>query len=132
MLRHKPCSWLANSNFENWAQEILCRRLNKERGIVSSRVTLLLRSAEIKPWCRICDECYDVTDKSTGLPIFKEFVWFVYKVSCVMCSTSTSEDCWSIEGWIHSKRKNKIHKKLVEKLVHTHTNLTMGHRVYHR
>ena len=29
--------------------QILCRRLNLVRGIVSSRVVLLLRSAEIKP-----------------------------------------------------------------------------------
>ena len=56
-----------------------------------------------------------VTDKSTGLSIFKELVWFVYKVSGVMCSTSACEHCWSIEGWIHSKRRNKVHQKLVEK-----------------
>ena len=56
-----------------------------------------------------------VTDKSTGLPIFKELAWFVYKVSGVMCSASACEHCWSIEGWIHSKRRNKVHQKLVEK-----------------
>jgi hypothetical protein len=66
-----------------------------------------------------------VTDKSTGLSIFKEIVWFVYKVSGVMYSTSVFEHCWSIEGWIHSKRRNKFHQKLVEKLVHTHTNLVL-------
>ena len=50
-----------------------------------------------------------VTDKSTGLTIFKELVWFAYKVSAVMCSVSACEHCWSIEGWIHSKRRNKLH-----------------------
>ena len=40
----------------------------------------------------------------TGLPIFKELVWFTYKVSGVMWSGSECEHCWSIEGWIHSKR----------------------------
>ena len=49
-----------------------------------------------------------VTDKSTGLPIFKEFVWFAYKVSGVMCSASACEHCWSIEGWIHSKRRTDV------------------------
>ena len=39
-----------HDNFTSWAQEILCRRLSEQRGIVSSRVALLLRSAEIKPW----------------------------------------------------------------------------------
>ena len=43
-----------------------------------------------------------MTDKSTGLPIFKELVWFVCKVSGVMYSASACEHCWSIEGWIHS------------------------------
>jgi hypothetical protein len=66
-----------------------------------------------------------VTDKSTGLPIFKELVWFSYKVSGVMCSASVCEQCWSIEGWIHSKRRNKLHQNLIEKLVRTHTNLVL-------
>ena len=37
-----------------------------------------------------------VTDKNTGLPIFKELAWFAYKVSGVMCSESACEHCWSI------------------------------------
>ncbi len=66
-----------------------------------------------------------VTDKSTGLPLFSELVWFVYKVSCVMCSTSACAYYWSIEGWIHSQRRNRLDQKLVEKLVLTHTNLVL-------
>ncbi len=66
-----------------------------------------------------------VTDKCTGLSIFKEIVWFTYKVSGVMCSVSACEHCWSIEGWIHSKRRNKLHQKIVEKLVRAHTNLVL-------
>ena len=45
--------------------------------------------------------------------------------SGVMCSASACEHCWSIEGWIHSKRRNKLHQKLVEKLVRAHTNLVL-------
>jgi hypothetical protein len=66
-----------------------------------------------------------VTDKNTGLPLFSELPWFVYKVSGVMCSVSACENCWSIEGWIHSQRRNGLEQKLVEKLVHTHTNLVL-------
>jgi len=45
-------------------------------------------------------------------------------VSCyIMFSVSVCENCRSIEGWIHSKRRNKLHQTLVEKLVHTHTSL---------
>ena len=42
-----------------------------------------------------------------------------------MCSVSVCEDCWSIEGWIHSQRRNRLDQKLVKKLVHTHTNLVL-------
>jgi len=66
-----------------------------------------------------------VTDKNTGLPKFKELVWFTYKVSGVMYSVSACEHCWSIEGWSHSKRRNKLHQTLVEKLIHTYTNLVL-------
>jgi len=34
-------------------------------------------------------------------------VWFAYKVSGVMCSVSACENCWSIEGWIHSKTRKQ-------------------------
>jgi hypothetical protein len=67
-----------------------------------------------------------VTDKITGLSIFKDLVWIVYKVSGVMCASSVCENCWSIEGWIHSKRRNKLHQIFVEKLIHTHTNLVLS------
>ena len=66
-----------------------------------------------------------VTDKSTGLPIFKELVWFTYKVTGVMYSASAYEHCWSIEGWIQSKKRNRLHQTLVEKLVRVHTNLVL-------
>ncbi len=42
-----------------------------------------------------------------------------------MCSASACEHCWSIEGWIHSQRRNRLDQKLVEKLVRTHTNLVL-------
>ena len=59
-----------------------------------------------------------VTDKSTGLPLFSsELVWFAYKVSGVMCSASACEHCWSVEGWIHSQRRNRLDQKLVEKVI---------------
>ncbi len=75
-----------------------------------------------------------VTDKSTGLPVFKELVWFTYKVSGVMCdpmcSASEGEHCWSIEGWIHSQRRNKVNQKLVEKIVRAHLHLHCPPLIY--
>ncbi len=70
-----------------------------------------------------------VTDKSTGLPLFSDLVWFACKVSGVMCSSSVCDHCWSIEGWIHSQKSNRLDQKLVEKLVHTHTNLVLKERL---
>ena len=64
-------------------------------------------------------------EKHSRLPLFSVLVWFAYKVSGFMCSASACENCWSIEGWIHSQRRNRIDQKLVEKLVHTHTNLVL-------
>jgi hypothetical protein len=66
-----------------------------------------------------------VTGKSTGLPLFSELVCFAYKVSGVMCSASACEHCWSVEGWIHSQRRNRLDQKLVEKLVRVHTLLNL-------
>ena len=42
-----------------------------------------------------------------------------------MYSVSLCEQCWSIEEWIHSKRRNELHQKLVERLVRGHTNLVL-------
>ncbi len=47
------------------------------------------------------------------------------KVSGFMCSTSVSEHCWSVQGWIHSQRRNRRDQKLVQKLVRSHTNLVL-------
>ncbi len=41
------------------------------------------------------------------------------------CSPSVCEHSWSIEDWIHSKRRNRLGQDLVERLVHTHTNLKL-------
>ena len=42
-----------------------------------------------------------------------------------MWSGSVCEYYWSIEGWIHSQRRNRLDQKLVEKLVRVHTNLVL-------
>jgi hypothetical protein len=70
-----------------------------------------------------------VTDKNTGHPIFREFVWFEYKVSSDVCSASACEYSWSIEGWIQSKRKKRLSQELVQRLLRTHTNLVMRERL---
>ena len=41
------------------------------------------------------------------------------------CSASACEHSWSIEGWIHSKKRNRLGQKNVERLVRAHTNLIL-------
>ncbi len=38
---------------------------------------------------------------------------------------SACEHYWSVEGWIHSQRRNRFDQKLVEKLIRAHTNLVL-------
>ena len=46
------------------------------------------------------------------------------------CSASACEHSWSIEGWIHSKRRNRLVRTLSNvSSVHTHTNLRFEHRL---
>ena len=35
------------------------------------------------------------------------------------------DHCWSVDGWIHSQRRNRLDQQLVEKLVRVHTNLVL-------
>jgi hypothetical protein len=50
-------------------------------------------------------------------------------LSSSFCSASACEYTWSIQGWIHSKRRNRLGQDLVERLVRTHTNLQLEHRM---
>jgi hAT family C-terminal dimerisation region len=52
-------------------------------------------------------------------------VWFALKVISIPSSASACEHSWSIEGWMHSKVRNRMSQKLVEKLVRAHTNMIL-------
>jgi hypothetical protein len=41
------------------------------------------------------------------------------------CSASGCEHSWSVEGWMHSKKRNRLGQLTVERLVRTHTNLLL-------
>jgi hypothetical protein len=56
---------------------------------------------------------------------WKALRWFALKIVSLPCSASACEHSWSIEGWIHSPRRNRLGQKLVEKLVRAHTNLVL-------
>ena len=47
------------------------------------------------------------------------------RLASLACSASACEHSWSIEGWIHSKKRNRLGQKNVERLVRAHTNLIL-------
>jgi hypothetical protein len=51
--------------------------------------------------------------------------WFALKIVSLPCSATACEHSWSIEGWIHSKGRNRLGQKLVEMLVRSHTNMVL-------
>ncbi len=60
---------------------------------------------------------------------FPALMWIALEVVLLPCSASGCENNWSIEGWIHSNRRNSLGQKLVESLVWTQTNLKLEQRL---
>jgi hypothetical protein len=56
-------------------------------------------------------------------------MWLALKVVLLPCSAAACEHSWSIEDWIHSKRRNRLGQAIVERLVRTHTNLQLELRL---
>ena len=65
----------------------------------------------------------NVVCKQSGKMLFDGLAWFAKKCLGVACSASACEHSWSIEGWIHSKRLNRLSQDTVEMLLRGHTNL---------
>ena len=66
----------------------------------------------------------DVRDEK-GQVLFDNLVWFAKKLCSVMTSASACEHMWSIEGWIHNKRRNRLAQPNVERAVRAHGNLVL-------
>jgi hypothetical protein len=66
----------------------------------------------------------DVMDEK-GQALFDNLAWFAKKLCSVMTSASACEHMWSIEGWIHNKRRNRLAQPNVEKAVRAHGNLVL-------
>ncbi len=61
----------------------------------------------------------------TWMDNWPDLMWFSLRVVCIPCSASAAEHSWSIEGWIHSKRRNRLGQVLVERLVRAHMNMAV-------
>jgi hypothetical protein len=51
--------------------------------------------------------------------------WVAIRLSALSCSASGCEHSWSIEGWMHSKKRNRLGQSKVQRLVRTHSNLRL-------
>eukprot|EP00967_Tisochrysis_lutea_P106695 scaffold163838_cov37-Tisochrysis_lutea.AAC.1 len=56
---------------------------------------------------------------------WKHLCWAAMRLLSMHCSASGCEHAWSVEGWIHSKKRNRLGQKTVERLVRSHTNLLL-------
>jgi hypothetical protein len=66
----------------------------------------------------------DVMDEN-GQVLFDNLAWFAKKLCSVMTSASACEHMWSIEGWTHNKRRNRLTQPNVERAVRAHGNLVL-------
>jgi hypothetical protein len=55
--------------------------------------------------------------------------WCAQRLSSLACSASPCEHSWSIEGWIHSKKRNRLGQTFVERLLRAHTNLLLDSKL---
>ena len=51
--------------------------------------------------------------------------WVALRLTSLACSASGCEHSWSIEAWVHSKKRNPLRQTNVERLVRVHTNLAL-------
>ncbi len=60
-----------------------------------------------------------------GQVLFDDLAWFAKKLCSVISSVSACNHVWSIEGWIHNKRRNILSQPNIERSVRAHGNLVL-------
>ena len=61
----------------------------------------------------------------TYLYPWPDLCWALMRLAALQCSASACEHSWSVEGWVHSKKHNRLGQKNGERLVRAHTNLIL-------
>ena len=51
--------------------------------------------------------------------------WVAMRLGGLSCSASGCEHSWPIEGWMHSRKRNRLGQSKVQRLVRTHSNLLL-------
>jgi len=65
------------------------------------------------------DQWYDYFVKAH----WPSVAWAAKRICTQACSASACEHSWSIEDWIHTKKRNLLSQSCVEQLVRIHSNL---------
>jgi hypothetical protein len=66
---------------------------------------------------------------NTYLRCWPHLKFVATRLLSLSCSASGCEHSWSIEGWIHSKKRNRLSQVTADRLVRSHTNLLLQHRM---
>ena len=61
----------------------------------------------------------------TYLYPWPDLQWALIRLAALQCSASACEHSWSVEGWIHSKKRNRLGQKNAKRLVRAYTNLIL-------
>ena len=56
---------------------------------------------------------------------WRKLQWAAARLSALGCSASPCEHSWSIEGWIHNARRNRMKQCNVEMMVKFHSNIVL-------
>jgi len=55
--------------------------------------------------------------------------WVAMRLGGLSCSASGCEHSWSLEGWMHSNKRNRLGQQKVQRLVRTHSNLLLERKL---
>jgi hypothetical protein len=56
--------------------------------------------------------------------------WVALRLGGLSCSASGCEHSWSTEGWVHSKKRNRLDQNKVQRLVRAHSNLLLERKLH--
>ena len=108
-----PAFKTMKSEFVAWQEAISAKRYDlhdekqhdKPEGAFTQRNMNRSQQSWVKTFMQ------DVMDEM-GQVLFDNLAWFAKKLCSVMTSASACEHMWSIEGWIHNKRRHRLAQQM--------------------
>ncbi len=121
-----PAFKTMKSEFVTWQEAISAKKydLHDEKQHDQPEGTFTQRNMNRSQQIWVKTFIQDVMDEK-GQTLFDNLTWFAKKLCSVMTSASACEHMWSIEGWIHNKRRNRLAQPNVEEAVRAHGNLVL-------